>query len=70
MKPAVDGGAQKQTHDATVYPLAMQKGTAPILQELSTFAEMYRCKTAHDIDLAKLNKEADIEWPILNSFSL
>ena len=49
---------QNPAPDATVYPLAVREGEAPILDEPITFAEMYRRKMARDIELAKLKKQA------------
>ena len=49
---------QNPAPDATVYPLAVREGEAPILDEPITFAEMYRRKMARDIELAKLKKLA------------
>ncbi|CAN6217684.1 unnamed protein product, partial [Urochloa humidicola] len=52
---------QNPAPDATVYPLAVREGEAPILDEPITFAEMYRRKMARDIELAKLKKQAKAE---------
>lgn len=52
---------QNPAPDATVYPLAMRDGEAPILDEPITFAEMYRRKMARDIELARLKKQAKAE---------
>ncbi|CAN6182292.1 unnamed protein product [Urochloa humidicola] len=49
---------QNPAPDATVYPLAVREGEAPILDEPITFAEMYRRKMARDIELTKLKKQA------------
>ncbi|KAL6844424.1 hypothetical protein ACP4OV_026097 [Aristida adscensionis] len=49
---------QNPAPDATVYPLAVRDGEAPILDEPITFAEMYRRKMARDLELAKLKKQA------------
>nr|TKW24058.1 hypothetical protein SEVIR_3G027600v2 [Setaria viridis] len=49
---------QNPAPDATVYPLAVREGEAPILDEPITFAEMYRRKMARDIEVAKLKKQA------------
>ena len=49
---------QNPALDATVYPLAVREGEAPIMDEPITFAEMYRRKMARDIELAKLKKQA------------
>ncbi|KAK3143461.1 hypothetical protein QOZ80_4AG0300630 [Eleusine coracana subsp. coracana] len=49
---------QNPAPDATVYPLAVRDGEAPVLDEPITFAEMYRRKMARDIELAKLKKIA------------
>ncbi|CAL5029496.1 unnamed protein product [Urochloa decumbens] len=49
---------QNPAPDATVYPLAVREGEAPILDGPITFAEMYRRKMAHDIEIAKLKKQA------------
>ncbi|CAN6174329.1 unnamed protein product [Urochloa humidicola] len=48
---------QNPAPDATVYPLAVREGEAPILDEPITFAEMYRRKMARDIELAKLKNK-------------
>ncbi|XP_062224970.1 flavanone 3-dioxygenase 1-like [Phragmites australis] len=52
---------QNPAPDATVYPLAVREGEAPILDEPITFAEMYRRKMARDLELAKLKKQAKAE---------
>jgi len=52
---------QNPSPDATVYPLAVREGEAPIMDEPITFAEMYRRKMARDIKLAKLKKQAKAE---------
>ena len=52
---------QNPAPDATVYPLAVREGEAPILDDPITFAEMYRRKMARDIELAKLKKQAKAE---------
>ncbi|KAF8769163.1 hypothetical protein HU200_006663 [Digitaria exilis] len=52
---------QNPAPNATVYPLAVRDGEAPILDEPITFAEMYRRKMARDIELAKLKKQAKAE---------
>lgn len=49
---------QNPAPDATVYPLAVRDGEAPILDHPITFAEMYRRKMARDIELARLKKQA------------
>ena len=49
---------QNPAPDATVYPLAVLEGEAPIMEEPITFAEMYRRKMARDIELARLKKQA------------
>ncbi|CAL5024917.1 unnamed protein product [Urochloa decumbens] len=49
---------QNPAPDATVYPLAVREGEAPILDEPITFAEMYRRKMARDIEIANLKKQA------------
>lgn len=52
---------QNPAPDATVYPLAVRDGEAPILDHPITFAEMYRRKMARDIELARLKKQAKAE---------
>ncbi|XP_066349282.1 flavanone 3-dioxygenase 1-like [Miscanthus floridulus] len=52
---------QNPAPDATVYPLTVRDGEAPILEEPITFAEMYRRKMARDIELAKLKLQAKAE---------
>ena len=52
---------QNPAPDATVYPLAVREGEAPILDEPITFAEMYKRKMARDLELAKLKKQAKAE---------
>ncbi|KAJ1273312.1 hypothetical protein BS78_06G270500 [Paspalum vaginatum] len=49
---------QNPAPDATVYPLAVRDGEAPILEEPITFAEMYRRKMTRDLELARLKKQA------------
>ncbi|CAD6261882.1 unnamed protein product [Miscanthus lutarioriparius] len=49
---------QNPAPDATVYPLAVRDGEAPILDEPITFSEMYRRKMARDIELARFKKQA------------
>ena len=58
---------QNPAPDATVYPLAVRDGEAPILEEPITFAEMYRRKMARDIELAKLKKQAKAEKQLQKS---
>jgi len=58
---------QNPAPDATVYPLAVRDGEAPILEEPITFAEMYRCKMARDIEVAKLKKQAKAEKQLQKS---
>ncbi|WVZ87541.1 hypothetical protein U9M48_034164 [Paspalum notatum var. saurae] len=52
---------QNPAPDATVYPLAVRDGEAPILEEPITFAEMYRRKMARDLELARRKKEAKLK---------
>ncbi|XP_066344574.1 flavanone 3-dioxygenase 1-like [Miscanthus floridulus] len=52
---------QNPAPDATVHPLAVRDGKAPILDQPITFAEMYRRKMARDIELARLKKQAKAE---------
>jgi naringenin 3-dioxygenase len=47
---------QNPSPDAVVYPLAIQEGEKPILDEPITFAEMYQRKMARDLELAKQKK--------------
>ena len=49
---------QNPAPDATVHPLAVRDGEAPILDDPITFAEMYRHKMARDIELARFKKQA------------
>jgi naringenin 3-dioxygenase len=49
---------QNPAPDATVYPLAVRDGEAPILDQPITFSEMYRRKMARDIELARFKKQA------------
>ena len=58
---------QNPAPNATVYPLAVRDGEAPILEEPITFAEMYRRKMARDIELAKLKKQAKAEKQLQKS---
>lgn len=58
---------QNPAPDATVYPLAVREGEAPILDEPITFAEMYRRKMARDIELARLKKQAKAEKQLQKS---
>ena len=58
---------QNPAPDATVYPLAVRDGEAPILDQPITFAEMYRRKMARDIELAKLKKQAKAEKQLQQS---
>lgn len=52
---------QNPTTDAIVYPLAIQEGETPILDEPITFSEMYRRKMARDLELATLKKLAKMK---------
>ena len=58
---------QNPAPDATVYPMAVRDGEAPILDQSITFAEMYRRKMARDIELAKLKKQAKAEKQLQKS---
>ncbi|XP_057503354.1 naringenin,2-oxoglutarate 3-dioxygenase-like [Actinidia eriantha] len=49
---------QNPAPEATVYPLAIQEGEKPVLEEPITFAEMYRRKMSKDLELARLKKLA------------
>ncbi|KAG8066570.1 hypothetical protein GUJ93_ZPchr0004g39993 [Zizania palustris] len=51
---------QNPATDATVYPLVVLDGEEPILDEPITFAEMYRRKMVHDLELSKLKKQAKL----------
>ncbi|KAL3514771.1 hypothetical protein ACH5RR_027488 [Cinchona calisaya] len=42
--------------DAIVYPLKIREGEKPIVEELITFAEMYKRKMSSHIELARLKK--------------
>ncbi|XP_062183839.1 flavanone 3-dioxygenase 1-like [Phragmites australis] len=58
---------QNPAPDATVYPLAVREGEAPILEEPITFSEMYRRKMVRDLELAKLKKQAKAEKQLQQS---
>ncbi|XP_058091054.1 flavanone 3-dioxygenase F3H2 [Magnolia sinica] len=49
---------QNPAPEAIVYPLAIQEGVKPVMEEPITFAEMYRRKMSRDIELANLKKLA------------
>ncbi|KAJ3691024.1 hypothetical protein LUZ61_020188 [Rhynchospora tenuis] len=52
---------QNPAPDAIVYPLAIQEGEKPILDEPITFSEMYRRKMARDLEIAKQKKLAKMK---------
>ncbi|KAJ9146968.1 hypothetical protein P3X46_029180 [Hevea brasiliensis] len=49
---------QNPAPEATVYPLKIEDGVKPVLEEPITFAEMYRRKMSKDLELARLKKLA------------
>ncbi|XP_010268688.1 PREDICTED: naringenin,2-oxoglutarate 3-dioxygenase-like [Nelumbo nucifera] len=49
---------QNPAPEAIVYPLKINEGEKPVLDEPITFAEMYRRKMSKDLELAKLKKIA------------
>lgn len=49
---------QNPAPEATVYPLKIEEGEKPVLEEPITFAEMYRRKMSKDLELARLKKLA------------
>nr|UNO85900.1 flavanone 3-hydroxylase [Euphorbia maculata] len=49
---------QNPAPEAIVYPLKIEQGEKPIMEEPITFAEMYRRKMSKDLELAKLKKLA------------
>nr|ARV78456.1 flavanone 3-hydroxylase [Vernicia fordii] len=49
---------QNPAPEATVYPLKIEEGAKPVLEEPITFAEMYRRKMSKDLELARLKKLA------------
>ncbi|QHO18167.1 hypothetical protein HN873_034573 [Arachis hypogaea] len=49
---------QNPAPDAIVYPLKVEEGEKPVMEEPITFAEMYRRKMSKDLELANLKKLA------------
>lgn len=49
---------QNPAPEATVYPLKIEEGVKPVMEEPITFAEMYRRKMSKDLELARLKKLA------------
>ncbi|WCJ32601.1 2-oxoglutarate (2OG) and Fe(II)-dependent oxygenase superfamily protein [Euphorbia peplus] len=49
---------QNPAPEAIVYPLKIEQGVKPIMDEPITFAEMYKRKMSKDLELAKLKKLA------------
>ncbi|KAJ9564398.1 hypothetical protein OSB04_000364 [Centaurea solstitialis] len=67
---------QNPAPDAIVYPLKVNEGDKPIMEEAITFMEMYKKKMSKDLELARLKKLAkdkkenlEKEKPIENIFA-
>ncbi|KAD3640700.1 hypothetical protein E3N88_29923 [Mikania micrantha] len=68
---------QNPAPDAIVYPLKVNEGDKPIMEEPITFMEMYKKKMSNDLELARLKKlakdtqhdSAEVVKPIENIFA-
>lgn len=50
---------QYPSQEAIVYPLKVNQGEKPIVEEPMTFNQMYKKKMTHDVDIAKDREKSD-----------